>query len=146
MRHVVAWPRAKFLVNGERVVVPQGHDVPAGVDPSTLHELVTVGGIVIASPRPGAPAAVELEPDPVTGDVLVRPAKNAKVADWRAYAASALSVAEAEAAAMKKEDIIALADAADSTQGPQDTTSPVEGEDVTAVVDGDEDGIPIAGD
>lgn len=85
MKYIVVWPAAKFLTGGKRVVVTKGNSVPAGVDEEMLHELVLAGAIVAASPPPVSVSVAAIV-DPVDPGEVVRPAKNARADDWRAYA------------------------------------------------------------
>lgn len=85
MKYVVVWNRARFVAGGKRVVVTKGNEVPAGVDEAVLHDLVLVGAIVAASPPPALVEVAALV-DPVDPGEVARPAKNAKVDEWRAYA------------------------------------------------------------
>lgn len=123
MRYVVAWNRARFLADGQRVVVSKGHDVPDGVEEHVLHELVLVGAIVAAGPPATSPEAAALV-DPVDPGEVERPAATAKVDVWRGYAIG-LGI---DAAKLKKAEVIAAVDefeAAGSAVTPE-TPDPVE--------------------
>ena len=113
MKYVVVWNRARFSVDGKRVVVTKGHEVPAGVDEAVLHDLVLVGAIVAASPPP-APVAAAVAVDPVDPGEVTRPTKAAKVDEWRAYAV-AIGV---DPDGLKKDELIGAVEAAEAADAP----------------------------
>lgn len=97
MGHVVVWPAARFTVDGKRVVVTKGNPVPAGVDEATLRGLVVAGAVVSAGSKSSA-GDEEV-------DLSTRPAKNAPVAVWRAYAQS-IGLTEGDLDGLKKPEVI----------------------------------------
>lgn len=130
MKYVVVWNRARFVVDGKRVVVTKGNEVPAGVDDAVLHDLVLVGAIVAASPPPATaatslpPAAVAALVDPLDPGEVTRPAKNAKVEVWRAYAEHV-----GVDSSLTKAEIIEAVEAADAVSDGPRTGDPAVGED-----------------
>lgn len=105
MRYVVVWTAAKFLINGKRVVVTKGHEVPAGVDGDVLHQLVLAGAIVAASP-PATSVAAAAAVDPLDPGEVTRPGSRGTVPEWQAWAAH-LGMPEDDYAGLRKDELVA---------------------------------------
>lgn len=100
LRYRAVWPKVSLHIDGKDVVIQRGDDLPKGVSNAHAAMLATFGAVIGAEPAPRADA------QPLTASPAGPPAKSAKKSDWETFAVSQ-GMAEADAKAAKKDDLVA---------------------------------------